>query len=161
FPENYGAGAPQGQPGFNPQAGGYPFPENYGAGIPQGPQGFRPELSVPQPFPGVFNPIHPFAPGAPAMMQSPYPPGSIGNTPVSGYPGEEEINQQNGHHIPQQIPGEVTPPILGPGGTAPVYMPPYNGNYAQPPLINPYGVDARTPFGMPYYQDDESSDYGN
>ncbi|WP_445490156.1 SafA/ExsA family spore coat assembly protein [Niallia sp. 03133] len=163
FPESHGAGGgmPQGQQGFAPQMGAYPFPESYdaGGGMPQGQQGFRPEMAqLLQPFvgPDGYNP----------MIHSPYPHGVVGNIPFPGYTPAEELHNGN---VSQEsfamnqppVPAEMTPPVFGPGGTAPVYMPPYHGNFAQPPLMNPYGVDARTPFGMPYYQDDESSDYGN
>ncbi|MGP7816845.1 SafA/ExsA family spore coat assembly protein [Niallia sp. 01092] len=159
-PESFGGGMPQMQPGFSPRMGGYPYPESFGGGIPQMQPGFRPDMLAAPPFPGVYNPM---GPHAPMMLQNPYPPGSVGNTPTSEYAINDDI--QNGHLQPDSFGNinqqEMAPPVFGPGGTAPVYMPPYHGNFAQPPLINPYGVDARTPFGMPQYHDDESSDYGN
>ncbi|GKU81419.1 SafA/ExsA family spore coat assembly protein [Niallia sp. NCCP-28] len=134
-----------------PQMGGYPFPENR-QGIPQG--------FVPAPFPPSPMPLDP------RMMGAPYPPGVVGNIPTPIM--EDEVHVQNvlqqesfAPHNQQPFAPEMSSPIFGPGGNAPVYAPPFNGNFAQPPLMNPYGAGAATPFGMPRYFDDESSDYGN
>ncbi|PKG24416.1 SafA/ExsA family spore coat assembly protein [Niallia nealsonii] len=140
------------QVGAYPQMGGYPFPESRQGML----QGF-----VPAPFPSSPMPMDP------RMMGAPYPQGVVGNIP-SPMMMEDEVHVQHVHqqesfamNNQQPFASEMIPPVFGPGGNAPVYAPPFNGNFAQPPLMNPYGAGATTPFGMPRYFDDESSDYGN
>lgn len=108
--------------------------------MPMGMQpGMSPEMNnMPMQDPYAMNP---FEAGS---MTSPYPQGVGGNTPF-------EASMQ------QPFSGEM-PPMMGPGGNAPVYAPPFNTNVGQPPFMNPYGYNQGTPFGMPRYQEDESSD---
>ncbi|SLL32511.1 Morphogenetic protein safA [Mycobacteroides abscessus subsp. abscessus] len=130
---------PQGfGPEMGPMAGGY----NPGMGMAPMPQGFGPEM-------GGYQ----MAPTHSAMMQSPYPQGVGGNTPMSN---QEAPSYEAS--IGQPVAPEMTPPVYGPGGNSPVFTPPYNPTMGQPPFMNPYGVNQGTPFGMPRYQEDESSD---
>ncbi|MGO5011335.1 SafA/ExsA family spore coat assembly protein [Niallia sp. Sow4_A1] len=153
---------PQGfSPEMGPMAGGYAP----GMGMPAMPQGFGPEM---RPMVGGYAPgmgmapmAQGFSPEKGPMMQSPYPQGMGGNTPM---PYQVENNSPVGDSpsyeasIGQPVAQEMVPTVYGPGGNAPVFTPPYNPTIGQPPYMNPYGVNQGTPFGMPRYQEDESSD---
>ena len=158
YPEVQGGHMGMAPGAVNPQMGAYPYPEAQG-GYMGVPQGFRPQMGA-APFPVHLMQLDP------RMMGAPYPHGVMGNIPASMM--EEEVYGQNAAqqeafaaNSQSSFLSETAPPVLGPGGNAPVYAPPFNGNFAQPPLMNPYGVGAVTPFGMPRYFEDESSDYGN
>jgi morphogenetic protein associated with SpoVID len=164
-----GAGFASMQSGYGPELGRYPAPGGFGPGAGFAPMqpGYGPELGgypVPVGFgPAEFNQGFPMGPVPTERLQNPYPQGVVGNTP-SPYPLENEELGTNSNYqresfdtVYQQ---PMTPPVYGPGGTAPVYTPSYS-NFVQPPFINPYGMDAGNPFGMPRYQNDESSDYGS
>ena len=158
--------------GFGPEMGGYPPAGGFNPGIGMGampPQGFGPEMGGYPPA-GGFNPgmgmgamPQGFGPemGGYPMSPTPYPQGVSGNTPMP-YPVENTGLVQDAPSyegsIAQPVSPELTPPVYGPGGNAPVFTPAYNQNMGQPPFMNPYGVNQGTPFGMPRYQEDESSD---
>jgi len=163
--------------GFGPEMGGYPLGGGFNPGIGMGampPQGFGPEMGGYPPA-GGFNPgmgmgamPQGFGPemggypmGQGPAMSTPYPQGVSGNTPMP-YPVENTGLVQDAPSyegsIAQPVSPELTPPVYGPGGNAPVFTPAYNQNMGQPPFMNPYGVNQGTPFGMPRYQEDESSD---
>ncbi|WP_400242626.1 SafA/ExsA family spore coat assembly protein [Niallia sp. JL1B1071] len=151
--------------GFGPEMGAMAGGYNPGMGMAPMPQGFSPEMGA---MAGGYNPgmgMVPMPQGIGQqmgpMMQSPYPQGMGGNTPMP-YPGEytSPVADAPSYEasIGQPVTPEMNPPVYGPGGNAPVFTPPYNPTMGQPPFMNPYGVNQGTPFGMPRYQEDESSD---
>ena len=148
--------------GMNPEMGGYPMAGDYNTGMPMGMMqpGMNPEMGG-YPMAGPYNQPYPMNP---TSMQSPYPQGVAGNTPLP-YPVENEVGVPGYNSgmpfeasLQQPITPEMSQPFMGPGGNAPVYTPPFNSNMGQPPFMNPYGANQGTPFGMPRYQEDESSD---
>jgi len=153
--------------GFNPGMGTAPMPQGYGPEMGQMAGGFNPGMEM-GPMAGGFNPGMGMAPMPQGfgsemgqMMQSLYPQGVGGNTPMP-YPVENTSQAQDAPSyeasIGQPVAPEMTPPVYGPGGNAPIFRPAYNPNMGQPPFMNPYGINQGTPFGMPRYQEDESSD---
>ncbi|CAM5566056.1 hypothetical protein SAFG77S_13569 [Streptomyces afghaniensis] len=131
-------GVPQ---GFGLELGGYPMAGGFTSGMEMGghPIGYQPSIN-----------------------QSPYPQDAVGNTPISytteNYGADQEAPSYEGSSMAQPVSTDVTSPVYGPGGNAPVFTPPYNPTIGQPPFMNPYGMNQGTPFGMPRYQEDESSD---
>ncbi|NRG30435.1 SafA/ExsA family spore coat assembly protein [Bacillus circulans] len=162
-------GMPQ---GFGPEMGGHPMAGGFNPGMDMRgiPQGFSPELGG-HPMAGVFNPgmggmsqgfgpemgSYPIGYNQSSINQSPYPQDAVGNTPNS-YSTENNGPVQEAPSYEGPITSEVASPAYGPGGNAPVFTPPYNPTIGQPPFMNPYGMNQGTPFGMPRYQEDESSD---
>ncbi len=141
--------------GFNPGMGMAPMPQGFGPEMGPMAGGYNPGMGM-APMPQGFGPEmggYQMAPTHSAMMQSPYPQGVGGNTPMSN---QEAPSYEAS--IGQPVAPEMTPPVYGPGGNSPVFTPPYNPTMGQPPFMNPYGVNQGTPFGMPRYQEDESSD---
>jgi len=158
--EQFGPGAGM-QQGFNPgmgmggpqQFGGFPGGEQFDPGVAGMQQGFNPEMGG---LPMTGGPGYPFGGGMPGFMQEPpYPQGALGNVPMDMGPGAPGMQGMTGSG--QGARDVMAPTVYGPGGNAPIFAPPFQGN-GQPPLVNPYGINEITPFGMPRYFD-ESSDY--
>ncbi len=110
------------------------------------------------------GPGYPFGGTMPGgfMQEPPYPQGALGNVPMQNTMGEMGTGMPGMQGMPSGTAGArdvMGSPIFGPGGNAPIFAPPFQGN-GQPPLVHPYGINEVTPFGMPRYLD-ESSDYEN
>jgi len=141
--------------GGQPQFGGFPGGEQFDPGVGGMQQGFNPGMGG---LPMTGGPGYPMNGGMPGFMQEPpYPQGALGNVPMemgTGAPGMQGMTGGG-----QGARDGMAPTVYGPGGNAPIFAPPFHGN-GQPPLVNPYGINEITPFGMPRYLD-ESSDYEN
>ncbi|MED4055887.1 SafA/ExsA family spore coat assembly protein [Niallia taxi] len=151
------------QQGFDPGMGGqapftYPGGEPFGPGAMGMQQGFNPEMGG---MPMTGGPGYPGGGGMPYMQEPPYPQGAAGNVPMQ-FP-MDDMGGMQGMPFDGMMGGSPgtrdfhAAPIMGPGGNAPIFAPPFHGN-GQPPLVHPYGINEVTPFGMPRYLD-ESSDY--
>ncbi|WP_182103421.1 SafA/ExsA family spore coat assembly protein [Niallia taxi] len=151
------------QQGFDPGMGGqapftYPGGEPFGPGAMGMQQGFNPEMGG---MPMTSGPGYPGGGGMPYMQEPPYPQGAAGNVPMQ-FP-MDDMGGMQGMPFDGMMGGSPgtrdfhAAPIMGPGGNAPIFAPPFHGN-GQPPLVHPYGINEVTPFGMPRYLD-ESSDY--